>query len=73
MDKDIRFIFDPRSWALLFQIQFIADTFCLSVLCLHLEIDIPARRRTSRALDGLTPRQADEVEQIVRKVITGKA
>ena len=73
MDKDIRFIFDPRSWALPLQIQFIADTFCLSVLCLHLEIDIPARRRTKRALDGLTPRQADEVEQIVRKVITGKA
>jgi hypothetical protein len=46
MDKDIRFIFDPRSWALPLQIQIIADTFCLSVLCLHLEIDIPSRRRT---------------------------
>lgn len=73
MDKDIRLIFDLRSWALPLQIQIIADTFCLSVLCLHLEIDMPTRRRTPRALDGLTPRQADEVEQIVRKVITGKA
>lgn len=74
MDKDIRLIFDPRSWALPMQIQVIADTFCLSVLCLHLEIDIPARRRTKRPPDGLTPGQSEQVRQMIQNALdTGSA